>query len=526
MAHSSTKPKMRTIKDPIHDFMPDFSKKVSAIIDTPQFQRLRYIKQLGTTYRVYPGASHNRFEHCLGVAHLARSMAVHLRNSQPELGIDGRDVECVQIAGLCHDLGHGPWSHVWDGLFIPAVAPGKKWRHEDASKMMFTDLLKFLKNNKLVKEDDFPDKNVKFILALIDGEPSHCDADEKPFLFDIVANKRNGLDVDKFDYIARDKYMMGIPSQVPSSRIIQSARVIENEICYDIKDVNILHNIGSSRFELHKQHYNHKTAKGYEYGIVDVLTLAEPHMKIAHRIDNPAEYLHLTDNIEQEIRASKAPELQKARDLLHAMDTRQVYKLVDDKYIDWENHTTFEERMTRERIVEEARRIAEEEQMDQVDLDLLTPDSVIVDQSMIHYGMKEKNPLDFVKFYSKHNPNQCARAQRGDYSTLMPQYFAEIKLSVFTKLPQYFGVVQAGYRAVLKSISDDLMRPSTPTERGPSHSRTASVGSGSIDGNSFTKVPLGYAMATPGRSTGAKKRSLEVIDEREDGGREAKRQAR
>jgi HD superfamily phosphohydrolase len=101
-----------------------------------QFQRLRSIKQLGTSYYVWLGASHNRFEHCIGrrliyfrvyarrnwlvgVAYLARSMATHLQERQPELNITDRDVECVEIAGLCHDLGHGPWSHVWDGLFMP-----------------------------------------------------------------------------------------------------------------------------------------------------------------------------------------------------------------------------------------------------------------------------------------------------------------------------------------------------------------------------------------------------------------------
>ena len=55
----------------------------------------------------------------LGVAHLAQSLVKHLQQSQPELGITDSEVECVTIAGLCHDLGHGPWSHVWDGVFIP-----------------------------------------------------------------------------------------------------------------------------------------------------------------------------------------------------------------------------------------------------------------------------------------------------------------------------------------------------------------------------------------------------------------------
>ena len=56
-----------------------------------------------------------------GVAHLAGLLVQRLQTYQPELGITERDVRCVQLAGLCHDLGHGPWSHVWDGLFIPSV---------------------------------------------------------------------------------------------------------------------------------------------------------------------------------------------------------------------------------------------------------------------------------------------------------------------------------------------------------------------------------------------------------------------
>jgi hypothetical protein len=83
---------------------------------------------------------------------------------------------------------------------------------------------------------------------------------------------------------------------------------------------------------------------------------------------------------------------------------RDLYRFVDQRIIEWELREVFDKRITRERIVEEARRLAVQEGTD-VDLTDLTPDSVIVDQNMMHYGMKEKNPLDFVKFYSKHHPN-------------------------------------------------------------------------------------------------------------------------
>ncbi|KAG6818716.1 hypothetical protein H0H93_002532 [Arthromyces matolae] len=123
-----------------------------------------------------------------GVAFLARSMATDLKNNQPELGITDRDVECVEIAGLCHDLGHGPWSHVWDGQFISRALPGSSWKHEHASVMMF---------GAMVNDNEIPlvPKDDVFIKALVSGDPSQRSPDE----FDIVANKRNGLDVDNGD---------------------------------------------------------------------------------------------------------------------------------------------------------------------------------------------------------------------------------------------------------------------------------------------------------------------------------------
>ncbi|KAJ7799695.1 hypothetical protein B0H14DRAFT_2902501 [Mycena olivaceomarginata] len=517
MVESSNNGQIRSIKDPIHDYI-SISPLMSSIIDTKEFQRLRYIKQLGTSYYVWPGASHNRFEHCLGVGHLARSMAEHLRTNQPELGITARDIDCVQIAGLCHDLGHGPWSHVWDGLFMVAVAPEKRWKHEDGSKMMFRALLE---NNTIT----IPEKDVKFILALIDGEPSQCSPDEKVFLFDIVANKRNGLDVDKFDYIARDSYMIGDHNKFSLARLIKSARVIDNEICYDIKDVNQLHEICYTRFKLHKMIYNHKTAKAIEYMIVDALVLAEPHLKIADRVLIPKKFLYLTDDLMPRIEASEEPELEGARAIFDRVRIRDLYKFVDQRVVQWEKREVFSEYITRERIVDEARRLAAQEgTLDE--LAELTPDSVIVDHTTMHYGMKEKNPLDFVKFYSKRNPDTCAHAQTGDYSMLMPQIFAEMYLTIFTKHPRYLGPVQAGYRAVLKSMPElptaKIEPPSTPT-RG--HSRTSSLAS--IQENPFTTVPWDYTPKTPSRNRQSLKRAHDggSLSSIEDDGRQPKRQA-
>lgn len=108
------------------------------------------------------------------------------------------------------------------------------------------------------------------------ADHSPCSASEKKFLFDIVANKRNGLDVDKyacpltnsvvtslmtvrFDYIQRDSRMTGQDCSFPAMRILRSAKVLDNQICYNIKDANQIYKICHCRFELHKLVYNHKT---------------------------------------------------------------------------------------------------------------------------------------------------------------------------------------------------------------------------------------------------------------------------
>jgi HD superfamily phosphohydrolase len=106
-------------------------------IDTEQFQRLRDLKQLGLTYLVYPGAVHTRFEHSLGVYWLASESVQSLKKYQGlELDIDNFDMQTVKLAGLLHDVGHGPFSHLFEHEFMPRVNPGSNWSHEQMSAQM------------------------------------------------------------------------------------------------------------------------------------------------------------------------------------------------------------------------------------------------------------------------------------------------------------------------------------------------------------------------------------------------------
>ncbi|XP_046543685.1 deoxynucleoside triphosphate triphosphohydrolase SAMHD1-like [Haliotis rubra] len=159
----------KIFKDPIHGTIR-VSGLCLMIIDTPQFQRLRYLKQLGGGYFVYPGATHNRFEHSIGTYYLAGKFARILREKQPEQ-FEEDDIKCIEIAGLCHDLGHGPFSHVFDKRFIPRVKPDSKWKHEDASVKMLDHLLE--DNEDVKKAFDKFDTNgsrLKLIKDIILGQ--------------------------------------------------------------------------------------------------------------------------------------------------------------------------------------------------------------------------------------------------------------------------------------------------------------------------------------------------------------------
>ncbi|KAL0948970.1 hypothetical protein HGRIS_009072 [Hohenbuehelia grisea] len=494
---------IRIVKDSVHELI-SWSPKLSEFIDTRQFQRLRAIKQLGTSYYVWPGASHNRFEHCIGVAHLARQMATHLKTIQPELGITDRDIACVELAGLCHDLGHGPWSHVWDGMFIPTAIPGSTWTHEQGSEEMLDWLVA---DNKI----DIPDDDLRFIKAMIAGEPSKCGSDEKIFLFHIVSNKLNGLDVDKFDYIRRDQVMVGDQGNISLNRLIQSARVIDNQICYDAKDSNLIYELYYTRFRLHKMIYNHKTAKAVEYMIIDALLKADPVLHIASRVEDVKKFLHLTDDIMPRIEADDNPALAPAQEIFARIRKRDLYKCVDFKNIQWDHHGAFKAAVTADRIVEEVKRRKDEilasvmqgdpgtpllggasagdevdpmipsSQRDEDDamrsepdmtglLDSFSAEHVIVDFSPMHYGMKEKNPLDFVKFYSNMNPTVCHSIGFGNSSMLMPAVFGEVLMRVYVRQSQYYGLAQAGFRAITEQV---YVTVSTPPSRGLTLDHTA-----------------------------------------------------
>ena len=214
------------------------------IIDTPEFQRLRHISQLGGVYHVYPGSGHNRFEHSIGTAHLAGKLARHLKDVHSKddttreghitVDISEKDILCVEIAGLCHDLGHGPFSHLFDKKFIKALPEDTdegilRWKHEQGSCDVFDRLMgresvqnyiKCMKPEMKINQEDL--KLIKSMIKPKNGETVNyfSRGEDKSFLFEIISNEKSGVDVDKWDYFARDCHHLGIANGFDHNRFI------------------------------------------------------------------------------------------------------------------------------------------------------------------------------------------------------------------------------------------------------------------------------------------------------------------
>ncbi|KAI8369175.1 hypothetical protein EDC96DRAFT_607057 [Choanephora cucurbitarum] len=426
----------KVMNDPIHGHitLDDYTVE---FIDTPQFQRLRDLKQLGALYFIFPGASHNRFEHSVGVSHLSGTLVERFAREQPELNVTQDEIKCLKLAGLCHDLGHGPFSHVFDGSFMPHARPGLNWSHEQASEMM----LEYLIDDNNI---DMERTEINFVKDLIAGEArSQSKYEDRKFLFDIVANKKNSVDVDKFDYIERDTYNMGLRSSYDAKRLLVYSRVINNEICYHHKEVYNLYEMFHTRYNLFKQIYLHRVNESIEWMLVDAFLAADHKLKISSSIDQPEEYLYMTDDILRTIERSRDPELEESRRIIKLLRTRNLYKFVDEFLIPPELESKLNETtVTPQDIVNH-----------QTDNAGLSESDVIVSFSKVNYSMKEKNPVDSIRFFSKFNDKESFNIPQDKVSYLIPTTFQDVNLRIYTRDPSKMLAIQKAFRRYLRQIT-------------------------------------------------------------------------
>ncbi len=258
------------IVDPIHNFIRVYETELK-IIDSPIFQRLRRIRQLSGAHLTYPSAQHSRFEHSLGVMHIAGQAA----NALKEKGLLNPDqIQNIRLAALLHDVGHGPFSH----LFEEVLQEKRKISHEEMGKEI---ILKSEIGDTLSKSGF--DK--KFITKLAFGDAKYR------FVNEIVSGS---LSADMMDYLQRDGYFTGAEhAKIDHQRIIQSLDVYKSRLTLDRSALYSFESMVLSRYQMFKAVYFHKTVRSAEVMMLESIRLADNQLNFTSL--NLDEYVKLTD---------------------------------------------------------------------------------------------------------------------------------------------------------------------------------------------------------------------------------------
>jgi HD superfamily phosphohydrolase len=223
--------KKKIINDPVYGFISIPSELVFDLIEHPYFQRLRYIKQLGMTHLVYPGALHTRFHHAIGAMHLMGTAIETLCNKGCTISTEEK--EGLLIAILLHDIGHGPFSHALEHTIIEGID------HEDISILLMDKL-----------NEQFGGQ-LSLAIGIFKGTYP------KKFLHQLVSSQ---LDMDRMDYLNRDSFFTGVSEGVISSdRIIKMLSVKDDSVTVEEKGIYSIEKFLIARRLMYWQVYLHKT---------------------------------------------------------------------------------------------------------------------------------------------------------------------------------------------------------------------------------------------------------------------------
>jgi uncharacterized protein len=239
--------KKKIINDPVYGFITIPSALVYDLISHPYFQRLRYIKQLGMTHLVYPGALHTRFHHALGAMHLMGLALEVLRSKGHEISLE--EEEAAMIAILLHDIGHGPFSHALEHTLVNGI------KHEDISMLMMDEL------------------NAEFDGLLTPAINIFRGNYHRNFFCQLISGQ---LDLDRMDYLNRDSFFTGVSEGVISfDRIIKMFNVVDDQLVIEEKGIYSIEKFLIARRLMYWQVYLHKTVIAAEQLLVKILERAK-----------------------------------------------------------------------------------------------------------------------------------------------------------------------------------------------------------------------------------------------------------
>lgn len=242
----------KVFKDPVHRYIHVRDKLIWDLIGTKEFQRLRRIRQLGTTYLVFHGAEHSRFNHSLGVYEIVRRIVDDVFKGRPEWNDDDRLLSLC--AALLHDLGHGPFSHSFEKVF-----------HLDHETFTRDILQGDTEVNEVLRRmgDDFPKKVAEVIAKTYENKQ-------------VVSLISSQIDADRMDYLQRDAYFTGVSyGHFDMERILRVMRPREDQVVIKQSGMHAVEDYIMSRYQMYWQIYFHPVTRSAEVILTKILHRAK-----------------------------------------------------------------------------------------------------------------------------------------------------------------------------------------------------------------------------------------------------------
>jgi HD superfamily phosphohydrolase len=236
--------RFETLRDPLWNNIR-VDELTLMLVDTEVFQRLRYIRQLGLAYLVYPGATHSRFEHALGAYHLARNTLALLAESDSEYPVDPEEECIVRAAALLHDVGHYPFSHALEEI--------GQLNHEDVARpLITTGVVASILEREIAA--DAPERIFRLIRGTSDSP-----------LQGLISGS---LDLDKIEYLKRDAFMCGVPyGEIDVHRLTQSMLILahpetgEPTLGVREKGLSALESLLFAKYQMYRNVYWHHAVR-------------------------------------------------------------------------------------------------------------------------------------------------------------------------------------------------------------------------------------------------------------------------
>lgn len=319
------------VRDPIHGDI-DYNLQIEEeIIDTQVLQRLRRLHQLQAACLVYPAADHKRFQHSLGTMHLSGIFTDTLLSKytgRVSKTSAWRLVQSARIAGLLHDIGHGPYSHAFDDAIIKPSPELEKVRiksHEDIAPY----LIEYSKIGNILEKHDLKDLVLKFLAR----EPRDLSSLETA-LRGVLREWLYPSDI--MDFVLRDAYFTGFKVIFDAQRLIRASRIHEDSIVMEKRALRTLDSFLFARFQLFDNVYYHRACRAIDKTLRDILELSKDDLQLMDKVldcknGNLKGFLELDDHsiLEAILRNSKAKQssmnLKQAGNLVRNLRERNIF---------------------------------------------------------------------------------------------------------------------------------------------------------------------------------------------------------